>query len=420
MSRKTSEVTRAEGSLSDRSAGRSRSGAGGRSSRGPTVLVASCVLALAACTSTDGGGSASSSGAPGTTDAPAEEYHFGEVVQVAPQTLMVVGRELAVEKGEADIANSILFKDEDVVYWIDSGATAAFVGPLRQAFDQLKPYAKVVLVNTHGHVEHVGNNALLNELGAASVEHYIPQAEIAKARDYLQYFTGAFTPVAPYIESFADPAAGAAKLMTLFEPLNVETGVMTTLESRPFQEIIVGSTRWTGWTFGDGAIQLLRAQGHTEGEVIVYIPGIKLLHLADEDNSYYPVFPGNDLVKTETLFAKTLAMVNDGVVELLTDGHSFTVRDPQQAKAFLENRLASAVAFDQAIHRILAEHPQGITVPELVTEFGKAPEMAEASGSAQRSVLFDTLQVVAKLDELGIVPVGSDPATAIVALPTSA
>jgi hypothetical protein len=38
----------------------------------------------------------------------------------------VVGRELNQAKGEADIANSILYRSGDTLYVIDTGATASF------------------------------------------------------------------------------------------------------------------------------------------------------------------------------------------------------------------------------------------------------------------------------------------------------
>jgi hypothetical protein len=49
--------------------------------------------------------------------------------------------------------------------------------------------------------------------------------------------------------------------------------------------------------------------------------------------------------------------------------------------AHLESLVRGALCFDAAIARILREHPDGLTVSDLVAEVGKAPEMTEAPGA---------------------------------------
>jgi glyoxylase-like metal-dependent hydrolase (beta-lactamase superfamily II) len=332
------------------------------------------------------------------------EHSFGDVVHVAPDTLMVVGRHLDVAKRQADVANSLLYRHDRVVYWVDTGATHDFVAPLHRAFQQLQPYTKIVLVNTHGHADHVGNNALLDGLGASSVEHYVPQAEIATMRDQVGYFAEGFSVISPFQPDFADPRAASAKLLSIFEPIDVESGHVTPLERLPLAEIRVGRTYWTGYLFGGGAVQVLRAQGHTAGEVMVYLPEIKLLHLADEDTGFQHVFPGHNSVLSQAVFARIIEAIDDGAVGLAIDGHSFEVKSDSQMKAYLENRLESAVAYDVAFHRILRDHPQGLTVAELVSAVKDAPEMTNALVSDNASPLFDVLQVTVKLRELGLLP----------------
>ena len=80
-----------------------------------------------------------------------------------------------------------------------------------------------MLVNTHGHADHVGNNALLDDLGASSVEHYVPQAEIATMRDQVGYFAEGFSVISPFQPDFADSRAASAKLLSVFEPIDVES-----------------------------------------------------------------------------------------------------------------------------------------------------------------------------------------------------
>jgi glyoxylase-like metal-dependent hydrolase (beta-lactamase superfamily II) len=344
------------------------------------------------------------SGSPTASAGATHEHSFGDVVQIAPDTLMVVGRHLDIAKGQADVANSLLYRHDGVVYWVDTGATHDFVAPLRRAFQQLQPYTKIVLVNTHGHADHVGNNALLNALGASSVEHYVPQAEIATMRDQVGYFAEGFSVISPFQPDFADSRAASAKLLNIFQPLEVESGHVTPLESLPLAEIRLGRTSWTGYVLGGGAVQVLRAQGHTAGEVMVYLPEVKLLDLADEDTGYQQVFLGHNTVLSQAVFARIIDAIDDGAVGLAIDGHSFEVKSGPQMKAHLENRLESAVAYDVALHRILRDHPQGVTVAELVSALNEAPEMRNALVGDNANPLFEMLQVTVKFRELGLLP----------------
>src|SRR3954468_18672284 len=102
---------------------------------------------------------------------------YGDVVRPAPNTLMVVGRELNQAKGEADIANSILYRAGDTLYVIDTGATPSFRPSLRKAVDRLRPFRHTVLINTHGHPDHIGNNELVMKTPAASHRHYMSRLD---------------------------------------------------------------------------------------------------------------------------------------------------------------------------------------------------------------------------------------------------
>jgi hypothetical protein len=200
---------------------------------------AALAVALSACTSTPpgaestGSSATSMSGSPTASAGATHEHSFGDVVQITPDTLMVVGRHLDIAKGQADVANSLLYRHDGVVYWVDTGATHDFVAPLRRAFQQLQPYTRIVLVNTHRHADHVGNNALLDALGASSVEHNVPQAEIATMRDQVGYFVEGFSVISPFRADFADSTAASAKLLNIFQPIEVESGHVTPLESLP-------------------------------------------------------------------------------------------------------------------------------------------------------------------------------------------
>src|SRR5438067_7227740 len=92
---------------------------------------------------------ASSAATADASTAPSQKsLQYGDVVRAAPGTLMVVGRPLDVAKGEADIANAILYRARGTLYVIDTGATSSFRPSLRNAIKRLRPFRKVVLINT--------------------------------------------------------------------------------------------------------------------------------------------------------------------------------------------------------------------------------------------------------------------------------
>src|SRR3954453_23229552 len=133
---------------------------------------------------------------------------YGDVVRVAPNTVMVVGRELNQAKGEADIANSILYRADDTLYVIDTGATASFRSSPRKAIDQLRPFRHVVLINTHGHPDHIGNNELVMKTPAASHRHYMSRLDNGLADHYVEQSLGAgIARVSGYSPGFEDPMA---------------------------------------------------------------------------------------------------------------------------------------------------------------------------------------------------------------------
>jgi glyoxylase-like metal-dependent hydrolase (beta-lactamase superfamily II) len=142
--------------------------------------------------------------------APAADLPYGDIVRVAPSTLMVVGRPLAADKGEADVANAILYRSGDTLYVIDTGATPSFRSFLSEAIGRLRPFRHVVLINTHGHPDHWGNNALVAGLKGVSFRHYMSRRDFPLADHYLAMLTDSLATISGYVPGFRRPG-GAGK-----------------------------------------------------------------------------------------------------------------------------------------------------------------------------------------------------------------
>jgi glyoxylase-like metal-dependent hydrolase (beta-lactamase superfamily II) len=348
---------------------------------------------------------------------------YGDVVRAAPNTLMVVGRELNQAKAEADIANAILYRAGDTLYVIDTGATPSFRPSLRKAVDRLRPFRHIVLINTHGHPDHIGNNELVMTTPAASHRHYMSRLDNGIADHYVEQSLGAgIARVSGYIPGFDDPLAQGQALYDLFQPIEQSKGTRRPIESLPQHPVRIGNLRTRGWTFGDDDVVAVRTGAHTHGELIVYFPKTHLLHTADETVSYYPVWPESSPSRTRKVFVEMREAASGNGAKILTEGHTFEVeRGAGRIRERMQGLLDGWDAYDRAAKRLLTEAaPQGLTVSELVDRVGQAPELSGIAAGGQAGILFAALQAVMKLGELHAVVVsGNTRATQRFVLPSS-
>ncbi|MCP4381171.1 MAG: MBL fold metallo-hydrolase [Hyphomicrobiales bacterium] len=329
------------------------------------------------------------------------EFTFGEIVDVAPDVLLVVGRDIDLGKGEIDVANALLYKSGTTLVVVDTGGTAEFAGYLDAAAKRLAPFDDVVLISTHGHADHVGNNAWIDTLGVPAT-HLISTHDLGVMRDQVGYFSSSLGEVL------------AQDIVDLFGGLDTEAETMRVIESLPLQALTLGGTAWSGWSLLDGDVFVLRTAGHTAGHVVVFLAGPKLLHLGDETTSWYQAFsdgtaagPAGNLLTLQ----RAANAVASGAVDLVTDGHTFRVLGGDDAIAFLNRLIGGAVAFDAAVTRILNENPGGLAVPDLVAKVVDAPEMADVPGGPTNP--YNYLQMTNKLRELGVIrPVNPTSTTA--------
>lgn len=338
---------------------------------------------------------------------------YGDIVDVAPRTVMVVGRILRPAQREGDVANSILYRKGDTLYVIDTGATPSFRPFLRAAIDRLRPFKNVVLVNTHGHPDHIGDNTLVTELGKASVRHYMSQLDFELADYYEKALRGAYERVSGYIPGADDPAKQAHELFSLFKPIDQSVSTRRAIESLPMQPVEIGKLKMQGWVLGDKDVILLKTSGHTHGQLIAYFPETRLLHMSDETVSYYPAFPEANPADTRLAFTRGLEATDGDAVQLLTDGHTFSVyRGTGDVRARLQSFLNGYDTYDRVVRRLLKSAPNGLTVRELVDAVGRSSELKDAPGGPNPGgEFFGALQVVTKLHQLGAVSSGGPRST---------
>ncbi len=263
------------------------------------------------------------------------EAVLGETPTIDDRTLLVLGQELAVPHGQPDVANALVHRSGKTLVVIDTGVTEEFRAALVTATQGVGPWTRALVLTTHGHPDHMGNNDLADEL-CVPVEHWVPARDVDQMRDPAPYWVASFARIAGVAPLPAPPSLAGNKVASLFSPLRPFGATTRVYEERPLERIRIGSARFTGWTFADGAVRVLRSQGHCAGHVVVHLRDNGVLHLSDEGNGPCGVMADVDQLKIQTTLAAAAAMVEEGEVRLLTDGHTFAVRDATEAAAHLE------------------------------------------------------------------------------------
>jgi hypothetical protein len=120
---------------------------------------------------------------------------LGDITRIDDRTVFVLGQVLDIAKNQPDVANALVHRVQDTVFFIDTGVTTPFRNAMRRAVDMVGPWKRLVLLTTHGHVDHIGNNDLVDELAAqrsTPVQHFVPAKDLAQMRDPKAYWTRTF------------------------------------------------------------------------------------------------------------------------------------------------------------------------------------------------------------------------------------
>jgi glyoxylase-like metal-dependent hydrolase (beta-lactamase superfamily II) len=344
---------------------------------------------------------------------------------VAVGTVHTITQDLHVVEGhhpqtlweDPDIPSIVVYRTGRRLYVLDSG-----LGPdQRQAISELgRRYAdtchEVVLLNSHGHCDHLGNNDVISEIGSGkTVRHYVPRAARAaldvrpffdamyrRGLGYFDYVAGLTVPadaVASLLRSFGAsqdltvqdvgvlgakieklgmlPAFGGFMpslvvdiLIRTYPPTFPDVETMIDYEDiSPPRDIAIGTTSWTGWTFHDDQgrpeVQVLQSGGHSAGGVVFYLPEAKFMMFADETTSV-PIWADSDPARTMETARKALAMNEAGQVDMLCAGHRPLLPVAgDQARAALTDVIRYGTEFADAVADALRQHPAGLGIDAL-------------------------------------------------------
>jgi len=328
---------------------------------------------------------------------------LGDITRIDDRTVLVLGQVLDIARNQPDVANALVHRVDDTLFLVDTGVTTAFRDAVRNAVDQVGPWKRLVLLTSHGHVDHIGNNDLVDELGAqrgASVQHFVPAKDLPQMHDPRTYWTNTFGRIAGVVPMPAQPSLVARKVVSLFKPMTPFGRTTRTYEELPVEQIAIGSVRMFGWSFADGAVRVVRSQGHCAGHVIVYLRDSQLLHLGDEPNGPCGPMADFDQAKLVNTLSAAYTMVTEQQVVHVTDGHTFTVADAEQAETRLHTLLDDAAALQSRAAAIVAGQGQ-VNPVEFVRQYTGAVSDLGVAG-ANPNPMFTGMMALNTLRELGI------------------
>ena len=339
---------------------------------------------------------------------------FTDVHSLASNLVVIEGRHPTLLWEACDVPSIVVYRAGKTLYVFDTG-----VGPEQRAVLEAQIAAlghraeEIVLVNSHGHFDHLGNNDLLQRAAIPKKRHLIskeaaPDSDIraelyqmyGRGKDYFSYIDGLPLPadkISGLLNALGAPSIAPATLEELggkiresgvlpalnkFLPSIVVEVLMATypdvfpsLETIAFLEDIsapglveIGGAQWSGWSLGDGKpeVYVLCSGGHSRGGVVFYIPEHKFLMLADETTAV-PIWPDTDPRRVMGTAQKALSMLDNGALQWLCAGHFPMVpsKDPQEVRASLQRVLGQSGQFSEAVGKEFAAHPEGLTVDEL-------------------------------------------------------
>ncbi|MGE0295987.1 MAG: MBL fold metallo-hydrolase, partial [Pseudonocardia sp.] len=352
----------------------------------------------------------------------------GTVHDIAPGLCLIEGHHPHSLWDDPDLPTIVMYRSGPRLYLLDTGVGPEQRDGIRQVAARWPDVEEILLLNSHGHLDHLGNNDVLAELPARTRRHFVPRAA-RSALDFATFFGAMYKRGLPYFDYLdgldltadgiasllralgadtalkaEDVAALGARigelgitpaispfvpslvvdiLLNTYPPVFPSVETMTDYEDlgEP-REIVIGGTRWTGWTFtdehGEPEVHALRSGGHSAGGLVFHLPRHRFLMLADETSSV-PIWADTDPRRTIETATKALAMIDSGDVERLCAGHRpLLPAGGDEARDALRAVVASGNDFADSVTAALAGRPQGVCIDDLYDELvaGPSPTIA--------------------------------------------
>lgn len=296
---------------------------------------------------------------------------------------------------DGDIANSVIFRSDENVYLIDTGATLSFKEALKRGIDKAIGSSKVkifYLLNSHAHIDHVGNNDLIRYPSSEKHFHFI-HGEGLQYLDHMTHSKEQLKELGEFYELLEGPRPPYRILMRLlkitrifgedlqfkiiigrviskFNPVDVSMDTISPFPNDLMSSLIYGKTSWSGWNLND-EVHVLESGGHTPDSVIFYFPSKKTIVTADETFEYFCCWPISKRRNVRSTLSKCIEMAEQGFIDFLISGHHHDpVVGSYNIVKFLKLLLDMDDVFVDNLIDILKREP-GLTINEIYKRLKK-------------------------------------------------
>ncbi|PYE20650.1 hypothetical protein DFR67_10139 [Williamsia limnetica] len=339
----------------------------------------------------------------------------GTIHEITGDLFLIEGHHPHTLWDDPDLPTIAIYRRGPRLYLLDSGVGEDQYRAIVDVAGRFDGIEEVLLLNSHGHVDHLGNNHVLQSINVARRRHFIPRAA-RPALDYEAFFARMYKSGIPYFDYLAGldldtdriadllrslgaspaltsddvasvgeelAALGISRALGAFIPslvvdillqtypevcLSIDT--MTDYEELgPAQAISIGSTEWTGWSFTDDAgaieVQVLQSGGHSAGGVVFFLPARQFLMLADE-TSALPIWTDSNPHHTAQTASRAIRMIDEGHLQQLCAGHKPMLPvSGDAARAQLQQIVDVGVEFTRAVNAVIERNPGGLSVDDL-------------------------------------------------------
>ncbi|WP_207838296.1 MBL fold metallo-hydrolase [Williamsia soli] len=339
----------------------------------------------------------------------------GTIHEISPGLFLIEGHHPHTLWDDPDLPTIAVYRSGTRLYLLDTGVGADQYSAIVDVASRFTGIEEVYLLNSHGHVDHLGNNHVLHEIRSERKYHLIPR-DARPGLDYEAFFSRMYKSGIPYFDYLrgldldADRIAGLLRTLSGASALTAEdvlalgrqinglglspavgafipslvvdiilqtypevflsVDTMTDYEDHsPAEDIAIGGTRWTGWSFvnaeGTIDVQVLQSAGHSAGGLVYYLPGQKFMMFADE-TSALPIWTDSDPRNTVATAVKALQMIDEGNLEHMCAGHKPMLPVAgDHARAQLQQIINTEAEFSHAVADALRRHPDGMSIDDL-------------------------------------------------------
>lgn len=315
---------------------------------------------------------------------------LGDIVPIAENTFLIEGLEPSLILKEPDVASVLVHRAGESLYILDTGATLKVRKGIIEAAERLRPFKRLVVLNSHGHTDHTANNGVLHEIAAETKEHFISEAGLPLL-DYRQHFAGMFKALSelfPIEEGPGFPwsllfrplkllrstrpdlveeqlvSTLVARVLGKMAPLEPSIATATPFEQQPSKLLSLPGATLRGWNLADD-VYVIESRGHTPDSVCFYLPKIKLLFMGDETVPYFNIFPNSCAARVVTILQAARSMVAAGAIDVLIGGHQQKPFRGQKIAEFLDMLLSDHEMFHREVFASVMKHPAGATALQI-------------------------------------------------------